>query len=69
MENLAFTEAFKNPLCEYVFVYVERLKKKVCLRQFPESFKAGSLKIRIRFLKSHMSQFLKYTFKPSVVIK
>lgn len=33
VENLEFTEAFKNPLCAYVFVYVERMKKAfVCLR-------------------------------------
>lgn len=29
VENLEFTEAFKNPLCAYVFVvYVERREKK-----------------------------------------
>lgn len=70
MENLEFTEAFKNPLCAYVFVYVERIKKKKKgLSQFPESLKASSLKIHIRFLKSQMCQFLKYTFMPSGVIK
>lgn len=67
VENLEFTEAFKNPLHLSICLCGKKVKS-MCLSKVLQSLKADSLKIHAPFLKSAMCHFSKQTLAFSCVI-